>query len=535
MKTSPIVFPRTHTRTLLWGGATASSQYEGAYAAGGKGLDTQDCRPYLPRTSNATTETRLLTQAVINTARASAHADTPASAQPFSFYPFRTGSDGYHHLEEDITLLAELGIDIYRFSISWARLFPTGDESEPNPAGLAYYDRVFSAVRAAGMKVFLTLTHYAMPLAIVEDHGGWTQRDTIERYVRFARVVFERWGDTIDYYLPFNEINAGYFSPWNGVGLPKPEAGPYDQSLVFQSLHHQFVASARVIELQRRIAPHCQSGCMVADFCYYPHTCSPEDNLATVRAEQVNQWLAVDVLARGFYPSYIDRFFAEEGISITVMPDDLDLLTRYTCDFVSISYYQSSVYSTDETAEQTAGNLVSSVKNPYLAATDWGWQIDPVGLRTALNKLYDRVQKPIFISENGMGSRDALARDTDGNPCVHDPYRTDYLARHFEQIDEAVRDGVDLIGYIMWGVIDIVSAGSCEMEKRYGVVYVDADNEGCGTYNRFKKDSFAWYQRFIATYHETGDVNASLQSAHEHGKITQRERYANRMPMPSRT
>lgn len=482
--------PLTKRRELLWGGATASSQYEGGFDEGGKGIDTQDCRPYLPRTSNATVATRLLTRSTVEA----------AEQGKASFYPFRKGSDGFHHLEEDIALLKELGIDIYRFSISWSRLFPTGEESAPNPAGINYYDRVFSAVKAAGMKIFLTLTHYAMPLTIVTKSGGWTNRRTIDLYVHFARFVFERWGNSIDYYLPFNEINAGYFSPWNGIGLLKPENGEYDQSAVFQSLHHQFVASARVIQAQRDIAPTCQSGCMVADFCYYPGSPSPEDNLKTVREEQVNQWLAVDVLARGFYPAYMQRFFEEHGIELKVTQRDLELLRTYTCDFTSISYYQSSVCSTDETAPQTAGNLVCTVKNPYLKATEWGWQIDPIGLRTSLNKLYDRVHKPIFISENGLGNRDKLVCEN-GVPKIHDQYRADYLKTHFEQIKEAVHDGVDVLGYIMWGVIDIVSAGSCEMEKRYGVVYVDADNLGHGSYNRFKKDSFTWYQSFIENYH----------------------------------
>ena len=486
---SALSLPRHRpTVPLLWGGATASSQYEGAYDEGGKGLDTQDCRPYLPRTSDATTATRLLT----------ADAVEAAKRDRGGVYPFRTGSDGYHHLDEDLDLLEELGIDIYRFSISWARLFPNGDEPEPNPDGLAYYDRVFEGVKRRGMKVFLTLTHYALPLHLVEAYGGWTNRALIAFYLRFATCVFERWGTSIDYCLPFNEINAGYFSPWNGVGLLKPSDGPYDQSKVFQSLHHQFIASARVIEMQRRIAPSCQSGCMVADFCYYPHTCSPEDNLKTVRDEQVNQWFAVDVLARGYYPTYMDRFFEEHGIHVELEPGDLELLAANTCDFASISYYQSSVCSVDETAEHTAGNLVCTGKNPYLHATEWGWQIDPIGLRTALNKLYDRVRKPIFISENGMGARDVLQDDGQ----IHDPYRIDYLQRHFEQIEEAVRDGVDVLGYIMWGVIDIVSAGSCEMEKRYGVVYVDADNQGNGSYRRIKKDSFAWFRDFIAKQHQ---------------------------------
>ena len=485
-------FPRPErSHAILWGGATASSQYEGAFDAGGKGLDTQDCRPYLPRTSNATTETRLLTAPAVQSAK---RGDA-------EIYPFRTGSDGYHYLGEDMDLLGELGIDIYRFSISWARLFPNGDEGKPSPEGLAYYDRVFSAVRTRNIKVFLTLTHYALPLHLVEAYGGWTNRALVDFYLRFATVVFKRWGDDIDYYLPFNEINAGYFSPWNGIGLLKPVDGPYDQSKVFQSLHHQFIASAKVIEMQRRIAPNCKSGCMVADFCYYASTCSPEDNLKTVRDEQVNQWLAVDVLARGYYPAYIDRFFRERGVTVRLESGDLDLLAQNTCDFTSISYYQSSVCSIDETAEQTAGNLVCTVKNPYLRATEWGWQIDPIGLRTALNKLYDRVRKPIFISENGMGTRDVLEVGADGKQRIRDPYRIDYLRRHFAQIDEAICDGVDVIGYIMWGVIDIVSAGSCEMEKRYGVVYVDVDNLGHGTYQRIKKDSFAWYRDFIASRH----------------------------------
>ena len=489
-------------RELLWGGATASSQYEGAWNVGGKGLDTQDCRPYVPRTEVATTATRLLTPSTIARAKADALTDS-------GNYPFRRGSRGYEHLEEDIALLKELGLDIYRFSISWARLFPNGDEAEPNPEGLAYYDRVFAAVKAAGMKTFLTLTHYAMPLHLVEAYGGWTDRTLIDLYVRYARVVFERWGDQIDYYLPFNEINAGYFSPWNGVGLPKPEDGPYDQSLVFTSLHHQFVASARVIQMQREVAPAAQSGCMVAYFCYYPFTCSPEDNLKCTLDENVNQWYAVDVLARGYHPEYMDRFWAEHGVSVDVLDEDRVLFAQNTCDFVSFSYYTSSVVTTQE-GEQTAGNLVVTTRNPYLKASEWGWQIDPVGLRNALNRTWDRCRKPVMVCECGFGARDLVEEDG----SIHDAYRIAYLRDHFEQIEEAVADGVDCLGFILWGVIDIVSAGSCEMGKRYGCVYVDADDEGNGTYARSKKDSFAWYHDFIEDYHrrfsETGGDPAAM-------------------------
>lgn len=476
-------------KDILWGGATASSQYEGGYDLDGKGLDTQDCRPYLKRTSDATTATRLLTQDVIDEAK---------KCQGIGNYPFRKGSDGYHHIDEDIALLKELGIDIYRFSISWARLYPQGDELEPNKKGIAFYDHIFKEVHNAGMKIFLTMNHYAVPLYLVENYGGWTNRKLVTFYERFARTVFEHWGQYIDYFLPFNEINAGYFSPYNGVGLVKKKDKSYNQSLVFQSLHHQFIASAQTIKIARELSPKSQSGCMVACFCYYPLTSSPEDNLKAVRDEEIHQWFAVDILANGHYPSYMDRFFRENDIHLKMEEGDEALLKEYACDFVSFSYYSSSIATVQEDGQQTAGNLVVSTKNPYLKASEWGWQIDPIGLRIMLNKMYDRTQKPIFISENGLGARDQLNSDF----SIHDPYRIDYLKQHFKQIEEAIDDGVDVIGYIMWGVIDIVSAGSCEMAKRYGVIYVDGDNLGNGTYKRYKKDSFKWYHNYIQAQHQ---------------------------------
>lgn len=469
-------------RQLLFGGATASSQYEGSYNIGGKGMDTQDCRPYLPRTSNATTATRLLTKSSIEEAK------DPNSKLVF---PFRTASKGYEFWEEDIDLLIELGIDIYRLSISWARLYPNGDELTPNEEGIAYYKKVIMKAHNAGMKIFLTMTHYAVPLYLVEEYGGWTNRSLIEFYVRYAKTIFEEFGDYIDYYLPFNEINAGYFSPFNGVALVREEDSDYDQSLVFASLHHQFVASAYVIELGKKMVKG-EFGCMIACFCYYPYSCSPEDNLKLVLEENMNQWYCSDILSRGVYPGYAQKFFSDRNISFEITESDKKILKDNTCDFVSISYYQSCVISTEE-KEKTAGNLVISTKNPYLEATEWGWQIDPIGLRTSLHRVYDRYQKPVFVSEGGLGNRDVL--ESDGS--IHDQYRIKYLQEHFDQVKLAQEDGVDVLGYIVWGIIDIVSAGSCEMEKRYGVIYVDADNEGNGSFKRIKKDSFTWYQKFL--------------------------------------
>lgn len=466
---------------VLFGGATANSQYEGSYNVGNKGLDTQDLRPYIPRDSNATTSTRLLNKKVVENAKKSIETNS---------YPFRNGSKGYEFCDEDLSLLKELGLHVYRFSINWARLFPNGDDENINLDGVKYYDKIIKSIHNAGIKIFLTMNHFCYPINFIEKYGGWKNRKSVDLYLKYAKTVFELWGEYIDFYLPFNEINAGYFSPYNGVGLIKEDDEDYNLSDVFQSLHHQFVASAKVIELGKKMVKG-KFGCMAACFCYYPYSCRPEDNLKYVKDEEVYQWFCLDVLSRGKYPSYMKRFFNENNVKIDVLDDDLVCLENNTADFVSFSYYQSSVVSTSE-RELTAGNLVVTVKNPYLKATDWGWQIDPIGLRITLNKVYDRYQKPVFISENGLGYKDVLE-----NGKIHDQYRIDYLKEHIEQIDEAVKDGVDVIGYIMWGIIDIVSAGSCEMEKRYGVVFVNGDNNGNGDYARIKKDSFEWYKNLL--------------------------------------
>ena len=469
-------------KKILWGGATAASQYEGGFREGNKGIDTQDCRPYLPRTSQATTKTRLLSFETVEKAK---------EYQDIGNYAFRRGVEGFSHINEDLELLKELGIDIYRFSISWSRIFPLGDEENPNEEGLLFYDHIIDILKKANIKIFITMNHYAVPLHLVEKYGGWCNRKMVDFYLKFAKVIMNRWKDDVDFWLPFNEINAGYFSPYNGVGLIKEENEKYDQSLVFQSLHHQFIASAKTIEYGKS---HCKGsfGCMISCFCYYPLTARPEDNFKLVHDENVNQWFCADVLARGYYPSYMKRFFKEENIQVKMEEGDDILLKNNVADFVSFSYYSSSIV-TIEDANQTAGNLVATVKNPYLKATEWGWQIDPIGLRTTLNKVYDRYQKPVIISENGLGAQDTLNDDL----TIHDNYRIDYLQQHFSQIEEASKDGVDIISYFMWGIIDIVSAGSVEMKKRYGVIYVDADNEGNGTYKRYKKDSFNWYKDFI--------------------------------------
>ena len=469
-------------KKILWGGATAASQYEGGFNEGGKGIDTQDCRPYLPRTSQATTKTRLLSFDTVEEAK---------KCKDIGNYAFRRGVEGISHIDEDLELIKGLGLDVYRFSISWARIFPLGDEETPNEEGLLFYDHIIHELKKANIKIFITMNHYAVPLHLVEKYGGWRNRKMVDFYFKFAKVVINRWKDDVDFWLPFNEINAGYFSPYNGVGLIKEENEKYDQSLVFQSLHHQFIASAKTIEYGKDICKG-KFGCMISCFCYYSLTARPEDNFKLVHDENINQWFCADVLARGYYPSYMNRFFEEGNIQVKMEEGDDELLKNNVADFVSFSYYSSSIV-TIEDAEQTAGNLVATVKNPHLKATEWGWQIDPIGLRTTLNKVYDRYQKPVIVSENGLGTQDTLNEDL----TIHDDYRIQYLQEHFTQIEEAIKDGVDVRAYFMWGIIDIVSAGSVEMKKRYGVIYVDADNEGNGTYKRYKKDSYEWYKNFI--------------------------------------
>ncbi|MCX8722038.1 MULTISPECIES: glycoside hydrolase family 1 protein [unclassified Lactobacillus] len=468
---------------ILWGGATSASQYEGGFKDG-KGIDTQDCRPYLPRTSNATTETRLLTQKQIDEAK--------NKESPY-YYPFRVGTKGYEYGLSDIDLLKDLDLDIYRLSISWSRLFPTGEELKPNPVGVEYYDKILNKLHDAGIKIFITIDHYAIPLNLVEKYKGWTSIKTVNAYMRFSSFLLQKWGSIIDYWLPINEINAGYFSPYNGVALVKPQNGTYSYNDIFLSLHHQFIASAKTIELGKELNIKGKFCAMISCFCYYPLTPKPEDNLEQVKVEEINQWFCMDVLAKGEYPYYAKQFFKEHDVHFKISAQDKELLKNNICDIVTFSYYDSSICSVEENENQTAGNLVATTKNPFLKATRWGWQIDPIGLRTTLHKVYDRYNKPVMISENGMGAKDILTKDHK----IHDQYRIDYFNAHFNQIIKAVKEGVDVRAYIAWGIIDIISAGSCEMDKRYGVVYVDADNTGNGTFKRYKKDSFDWYKHFI--------------------------------------
>lgn len=473
---------------FLWGGAIAASQAEGAWNEGGKGLDTQDLRVF---DAEWDAETRRRNRDINIT---SERFERALCATDIEHYPFRWAIDFYSTYEADLDLMQELGLKVFRTSISWARIFPNGDDAKPNEEGLAYYEELFSACHERGMKVFATILHYATPVNLVTKYGGWKSRKMIDFYLRYCEALFKRLGGLVDFWLPFNEINCSRFNPWNGCCLIKDQEENYDQA-IFQCTHHQLVANALATKMCHQMLPGSMVGGMIARFTSYPATCDPDDVMSAILDENYKNYFYTDVMARGHYPSYARRMFAELGVEVQMEDGDEKILREGTVDFLSYSYYMSMISTDNKDFEVTSGNLLSGKKNPYLKTSEWGWQIDPKGLRISLNQMYDRYQLPIFIAENGLGARDAV--DTDGR--VHDPYRIDYLREHVRQMGEAVVDGVDLLGYTMWGIIDIVSCGSIEMNKRYGVIYVDRDEAGCGSNGRLKKDSFEWYRKCIAS------------------------------------
>ncbi len=478
------VFPKD----FLWGGAIASAQAEGAWNEGGKGIDTQDLRVF---DASWTKEERKKNRDINMTTE---RFNTALEASDITNYPFRWAIDFYHNYKEDLALMEEMGMKIFRTSISWARIYPNGDDAKPNEEGIQYYVDLFTECHKRGMKVFATILHYATPVHLITEYGGWKNRKMIDFYLQYCKTLYERLGDLVDYWLPFNEINCSRFNPWNGCSLIKDQEENYDQA-IFQCTHHQLLANALAVKMAHEMIPGSMVGGMIARFTSYPATCNPNDVMCSIKDENYKNYFYTDVMARGYYPSYTKRMFRELGVTIEMQPEDAEILKNGTVDFLSYSYYMSMISTDDPNYEVTSGNLLSGKKNPYLETSDWGWQIDPVGLRISLNQMYDRYQLPLFIAENGIGANDVL--EADGS--VHDDYRIDYLKAHVEQMGEAIDDGVELLGYTMWGIIDIVSCGSIEMNKRYGVIYVDRNEAGEGSNKRYKKDSFAWYQKCIAS------------------------------------
>ena len=456
---------KTFPDTFLWGGAVAANQVEGAYLEDGKGLSTSDVQPkgvFGPVVERVPGDSGIKDVAI----------------------------DFYHRYPEDIKLFAEMGFSCLRVSIAWTRIFPNGDEQQPNEAGLAFYDKLFDELAAHNITPLVTLSHYEMPWGLVKQYGGWGSRQVIGFFERYARTVFTRYKEKVKLWLTFNEINMSLHAPMTGVGLPETSS----KAEVYQAIHHQLVASALAVNACHEIVPEGKIGNMLLGGLVYPLTCKPDDVLEALQENRAWQFFG-DVQCRGAYPGYMLRFFRDNGIQLDVTDADREAL-KSTVDFISFSYYMTGCVTTDEELNQQArGNILSMVPNPHLASSEWGWQIDPVGLRTLLNVLWDRYQKPLFIVENGLGAKDKP--DADG--IVQDDYRIAYLNDHLVQVREAMEDGVEVMGYTSWGPIDLVSASKAELSKRYGFIYVDRDDSGHGTLARSRKKSFYWYKEVIST------------------------------------
>ncbi len=471
---------------FLWGGAVAANQVEGGWNQGGKGLSVADVATYKKNVDVKDYDAHM--------AISSEFIEQAMNDQTDIIYPKRRGIDFYSHYAADIALFGEMGMKALRISIAWSRLFPTGEEELPNMEGVQFYINVFEEMKKHNIEPIVTLSHYEMPLALAVKGNGWEDRKVVDHFVRFSRECFEHFKPYVKYWLTFNEIDSIFRHPFTTAGII-PDKCPEgkEREIIYQALHHQFVASAMATRDCHEIIPGSQMGCMLTKLTTYPNTCHPKDVEKTLLKNLENLSYA-DVQVFGEYPSLTKKLWEIEGIHLEIQPQDLEIMKQHTVDFVSFSYYMSLTESARDDLETTAGNTILGVKNPYLPSTDWGWQIDPLGLKISMLELYDRYKKPLMIVENGMGAKDEVV---DGK--IHDPYRVDYFKAHFEQMKAAMELGVDLIGYTSWGVIDLISAGTSQMSKRYGFIYVDQDDEGNGTLERIKKDSFYWYQDVIKT------------------------------------
>lgn len=465
-------------KNFMWGGATAANQCEGGYNEGGRGLANVDVTPHgKDRYPVLAGKMKML------------------ELDSEHYYPALKSIDMFHRFREDIKLFGEMGFKTYRLSIGWTRIFPNGDELEPNEEGLKFYEELFKECHKYGIEPLVTITHFDCPIHLIKAYGGWRNRQLIEFYQRLVTVLFTRFKGLVKYWLTFNEINMILHAPFIGGGIVF-EPGDNEEQIKYTAAHNQLVASAYATKIAHEIDPENKVGCMLAAGNYYPYTCHPEDVFKAMNLDRENYFF-IDVQSRGEYPKYALKQLEREKIDVGMTAEDIKVLKENTVDFISFSYYSSRTASADpEINKTTAGNIFASLKNPHLKASEWGWQIDPLGLRITMNAMYDRYQKPLFIVENGLGAKDVMTE----NGEVIDDYRIEYLKAHIQSFMDAVElDGIELWGYTPWGCIDLVSAGTGEMSKRYGFIYVDRDDAGNGTLNRSKKKSFDWYKNVIAS------------------------------------
>lgn len=463
---------------FLWGGATAANQCEGGYNEGGRGLANVDVAPHGPERFKVSAGLRKM-----------------LDFEPGYYYPAQVGIDFYHRYKEDIALFGEMGFKTYRMSIAWTRIFPNGDEKEPNEEGLAYYEDVFRECHKYGIEPLVTITHFDCPIHLIKEYGGWRNRKMIDFYKNLVTVLFTRYKGLVKYWLTFNEINMILHMPFMGAGIVFEEGENHEQA-EYLAAHNELVASAWATKIAHEIDPEMKIGCMLAAGTYYPYSCNPLD-VRDAQIKNQENYFFVDVQSRGYYPNYALKEFECKGIDVGMTEEDKQILAENTVDFISFSYYSSRCTAAAPIeGQEGTGNVFKGVKNPYLKESQWGWAIDPLGFRITINDLWDRYQKPLFVVENGLGAKDVV--EADGS--INDDYRIDYLRQHIEAMKAAIEeDGVEMLGYTMWGPIDLVSASTGEMSKRYGFIYVDRDDEGNGTLARSKKKSFYWYKKVIAS------------------------------------
>ena len=471
-------------KNFLWGGATAANQYEGGYLEGGRGLATSDAikggdkdhpRMYTIKTKEGE---------ILEFPREKSLPEGAAGyIIPGIYYPSHQAVDFYHHYKEDIALFAEMGMNSFRFSMSWSRVIPDGKE-KVNEEGLAFYDAVVDECLKYGIEPIVTIAHFDVPMVLADELDGWHSRKLIDYFLHFSEVLFEHFKGRVRYWMTFNEINI--LRSWMQLGIHS-----VDPQVRYQAAHHTFVASAKAVLRGHEIDPENKIGMMVAYAPVYPLTCHPADVMKSIEEMRAREFF-IDVQVKGYYPEYQMKWFERNGVTIEMEDGDLDLIAKGTVDYIGFSYYMSGTASADPEAAKTAGNMVAAGKNPYLEASRWGWQIDPMGLRISLCQMYERYHVPLMIVENGLGALDVVEEDG----SIHDTYRINYMRDHIKAMKDAIElDGVDLWGYQPWGHIDLVSAGTGEMRKRYGFIFVERYDDGTGDFSRKKKDSFYYMQK----------------------------------------
>ncbi|MEG0684996.1 MAG: family 1 glycosylhydrolase [Coprobacillus sp.] len=453
---------------FLWGGAISANQSEGAWLKDGKGYDLADGFPH------------------------GIHYGYYGEPVEGKYYPQEEAIDFYHRYKEDVQLFKEMGFKVFRTSIAWSRIFPKGDEELPNELGLKFYDELFDELLENGIQPLITISHYETPMELVEKYGSWRNRKLIHFFENYCKVIFQRYKDKVKYWLTFNEINNMRRHADYAAGIIFNGNEVSQNQIIYQAAHYIFVANALAVKHCHEIIPDAKIGCMLSLSNVYPYNCDPVAVLETQDIRRGSLFYS-DVMIKGEYPTYIYRVWEEKNCYPEMDDNDLEIIRNNTCDFLAFSYYKTTTHEAGKAYYTDSGGVIGT-DNPFLETSDWGWQIDPIGFRYTLNELYDRYQVPLFPVENGLGADDEIV-----NGEIHDNYRIEYLREHLVALKEAIRDGVDVIGYTYWGPIDIVSAGTGEMKKRYGFIYVDKDNNGKGTLARTKKDSFYWYQSVIKT------------------------------------